>query len=215
MESVTKIKGFTFFASYWEAIKKLNKKDRNDMLNAIMEYVFEDKKTQFSSKNELIWTLIQPTLDKSKNRSNVNSGAPKGNQNARKYAISSEIEEEKQKQSKNNQNSIKKQRMTSLSLSYSLSLSNSFINNYIINNNNNIKELFINYLIYRENNNLNIDEVVISELLNKLNNADSDTDREIMIKQATVHGWKDFYPIKKDETKSRQLKQVSEGAYKI
>ena len=86
------IKKFSFFKSYYESLKDLEKDDKNDIINAILEYVFEDKKPKFRGIKKTIWTLIEPNLNTSKNRSNPNSGAPLGNQNA-----------SKEKQSKNNQ----------------------------------------------------------------------------------------------------------------
>ena len=89
------IKGFTFYKSYYESLKDLKEKDKKDIINAMLEYVFEDKIPNFNGVKKIIWALIQPNLNSSKNRSNANSGAPLGNQNA-----------SKEKQSKNNQNSI-------------------------------------------------------------------------------------------------------------
>lgn len=91
------IKKFSFFKSYYESLKDLEKDDRNEIINAILEYVFDDKKPKFRGIKKTIWTLIEPNLNTSKNRSNANSGAPLGNQNA-----------SKEKQSKNNQNSIER-----------------------------------------------------------------------------------------------------------
>lgn len=89
------IKGFTFYKSYYESLKNLKEKDKKDIINAMLEYVFEDKIPNFKGIKFTIWTLIQPNLNSSKSHSNTNSGAPLGNQNA-----------SKQKQSKNNQKTI-------------------------------------------------------------------------------------------------------------
>lgn len=86
------IKGFTFYKSYYESLKNLKEKDKKDVINAILEYIFEDKMPNFSGIKKAIWALILPNLNTSKNRSNPYSGAPYGNQNATK-----------EKQSKNNQ----------------------------------------------------------------------------------------------------------------
>lgn len=86
------IKGFTFYKSYYESLKNLKEKDKKDIINAMLEYVFDDKKPNFNGIKFTIWTLIEPNLNTSKNRSNPNSGAPEGNKNACK-----------EKQSKNNQ----------------------------------------------------------------------------------------------------------------
>ena len=92
---MNKIKGFTFYKSYYESLKNLKEKDKKDIINAMLEYVFEDKKPNFKGIKFTIWTLIEPNLNTSKNHSNPNSGAPEGNKNA-----------SKEKQPKNNQISI-------------------------------------------------------------------------------------------------------------
>ena len=35
------IKGFSFYRSYYDCLIELEEKDRNELLNAILEYVFE------------------------------------------------------------------------------------------------------------------------------------------------------------------------------
>lgn len=107
MMSKNEIKGFTFYKSYYESLKNLKEKDKKDIINAMLEYIFEDKNPNFCGIKLTIWTLIEPNLNTSKKRSNENSGAPVGNQNARKYKGKTDIEsiEEvlEEKQSKNNQ----------------------------------------------------------------------------------------------------------------
>ena len=97
------IKGFSFYKSYYEALKEIPEKDKKEIILAMINYVFEDKKPKFKGINKVIWTLIEPNLDKSKNKSNSNSGAPIGNQNARKLGKNEEENNSIKKQSKNNQ----------------------------------------------------------------------------------------------------------------
>ena len=63
------IKGFTFFQSYYEALKDVSVEDRKEIINAILEFVFEDKEPVFTGSNKAIWTLIKPNLKTSKNKS--------------------------------------------------------------------------------------------------------------------------------------------------
>lgn len=86
------IKGFTFYKSYYESLKNLKEKDKKEIINAILEYIFDDKIPNFNGTKKAVWALIEPNLNTSKNRSNPYSGAPYGNSNA-----------SKEKQSKNNQ----------------------------------------------------------------------------------------------------------------
>ena len=126
------IKAFSFYKSYFDCLEDLEDKDRNEVLNAILNYVFKNKKPKFKGIKKTIWTLIEPNLNTSKNRSNGNSGAPIGNQNARKYGKNEEKNKTIKKQSKNNQNLINDIKDISYSLSLSLSNSLSYSNSNIM-----------------------------------------------------------------------------------
>lgn len=209
------IKGFSFYKSYYDCLEDLDKKDKYEILEAMLDYVFKNKKPKFKGIKKTIWTLIEPNLNTSKNRSNAKSGAPIGNQNARKIEENEEKNNTIKKQSKNNQNSINDLKDISLSLSYSLSSSLSYINSNIIKNKI-LNNLFIEYIKIRENNNYTLNETIINRLINKLEAAESDEERKEMIEQAIVGGWKDFYPIEKKENKNeRNIKKVDEGAFRL
>lgn len=209
------IKAFSFYKSYYDCLEDLEKDDKYEIIEAILKYVFEDKKPKFKGIKKTIWTLIEPNLNTSKNRSNENSGAPKGNQNARKYRENQEEDNSTKKQSKNNQSSINdiKSISYSYSLSYSLSSSLSYSNSNIINNNI-LNNLFIEYIKLREDNDYVISETIISRLINKLEQAESDEERKEMLEQAINGKWKDFYLINKKE-KNNNIEKISEGAYKL
>ena len=97
------IKGFSFYKSYYDCLQDLDKKDQYEMLDAMLDYVFRNKKPKLKGIKKTIWTIIEPNLNTSKNRSNGNSGAPKGNQNACKTRENEEKNETIKKQSKFNQ----------------------------------------------------------------------------------------------------------------
>ena len=199
------IKAFSFYRSYYEALKEIPEKDKKDIIFAMINYVFEDKKPKLKGINKVIWTLIEPNLDKSKNKSNDNSGAPVGNQNASKTLENKGNNDTIKKQSKNNQKTIKKQ-----SLSHDISYSYSYINNslsYIIFNNSNNKEviykLFKEYIKLREDNKYNISETIINRLVKKLNEyGNTDEDKIEIISQAINGKWKDFYKLNKESEKN-------------
>ena len=44
------IKGFTFYQSYYEALEDLNVDDKKEILNAMFEFVFEDKEPSSSKR---------------------------------------------------------------------------------------------------------------------------------------------------------------------
>lgn len=200
------IKGFSFYKSYYDCLQDLDKKDQYEMLDAMLDYVFRNKKPKLKGIKKTIWTIIEPNLNTSKNRSNGNSGAPKGNQNACKIRENEGKNETIKKQSKNNQNSINDIKDISLSLSYSLSSSLSYSNSSIINNSI-LNKLFIEYIKLREDKNYILNETVISRLVNKLEQVGSDEERKEMIEQAIMGSWKDFYPIEQ-ESKPKQQRRV-------
>ena len=63
------ITGFTFFRNYHEALKELPKRDKAEVLNGMIEFVFEDKEPNFTGIKQMAWLLIKPSLTKSKNKS--------------------------------------------------------------------------------------------------------------------------------------------------
>lgn len=209
------IKAFSFYKSYYDALNEVSEDDKKEIIFAMINYVFEDKKPKFSGIKKLIWTLIEPNLNTSKNRSNVNSGAPVGNKNACKIKENEGKGETIKKQPKNNQKTINdiKSISYSYSLSYSLSSSISYSNSNI-KNNSILNNLFIEYIKLREYNKYPLSEVVISRLINKLENAENDDVRKEMIEQAIVGGWKDFYPIEEKKQKD-EPKKIEEGIFKI
>lgn len=213
------IKAFSFYRSYYEALKEIPEKDKKEIIFAMINYVFEDKKPKLKGINKVIWALIEPNLDKSKNKSNGNSGAPIGNQNASKTPENKGNDDTIKKQSKNNQNSIKNQ-----PLSHDISYSYSYINNslsYIIFNNSNNKEviykLFKEYIKLREDNKYNISETIINRLVKKLNEyGKNDEDKIEIISQAINGKWKDFYELNKNEKQENEnVKKVEEGVFKL
>ena len=207
------IKAFSFYRSYYEALKEIPEKDKKDIIFAMINYVFEDKKPKLKGINKVIWALVEPNLDKSKNKSNGNSGAPIGNKNASKTLENKGNDDTIKKQSKNNQNSIKNQPL-SHDISYSYSYINNSLSYIIINNKNNINKiynLFKEYIKLREDNKYNISESIVNRLVKKLNEyGNTDEDKIEIIRQARNGKWKDFYKLNKeseknDETEYRRI----------
>ena len=62
---------FTFFASYWAAIKRMNPAQQHRILIAIMEYMFESREPEFEDDILLasVFDALKPNLDRSLNNS--------------------------------------------------------------------------------------------------------------------------------------------------
>ena len=102
---------FTFFASYYEALRYLPDDGCGKMLKAMCEYAFSDTEPQFSDPTQQgYWTLIKPILNRSLERSkagrqggNNGLGVSRniGNSNASKSIANSEQIKSKTKQERN------------------------------------------------------------------------------------------------------------------
>lgn len=61
---VVKRNQFTFYRSYWEAMKNLSKRDRQVILEAVITYALDGQITVgMSSTQQAMFSLIKPTLD--------------------------------------------------------------------------------------------------------------------------------------------------------
>lgn len=191
------IKAFSFYKSYHEALKDLPVEERKNMLLAIDEFVFENINPKFKGIEKTIWTLIEPNLTTSKNRSNKNAGAPIGNKNAEKPKENEEEAKTNKKQSNNNQ----------IPHDILMNKSYSYINNHISNintKNSNIIELFKEYIVIRINKKYNISETIIKRLINKLNEyGKNDKEKEEILLEAINGYWKDLYPLDEKRRKKK------------
>ena len=60
---------FTFYRSYWEAIRGLPKKEREAALEAIIDYALDEKAPDnLSPIANSVFVLIRPTLDTGRNK---------------------------------------------------------------------------------------------------------------------------------------------------
>ena len=87
------IKGFTFYKNYYDVIKYLDDKDKLTLLNAIFEYIFEDKEPILEGLNLGIWNNIKMPLNTTK--TNIVNGQKGGRPKNRK-----ETETKTERQSK-------------------------------------------------------------------------------------------------------------------
>jgi tRNA U34 5-carboxymethylaminomethyl modifying enzyme MnmG/GidA len=86
------IQGFTFYKSYWESLSEFSINDKEEMLIAIVDFVFNDKEPLLTGFKKTIWVLMKPNLQASKNKSHT-----KPNENQTKSKTKA-----KQKQTKTN-----------------------------------------------------------------------------------------------------------------
>ena len=101
---------FTFYRSYYEAIRHLSKKDREAVLMAVCAYALDEIEPSLSGVAASVFTLIRPTLDsgrnKAKNRinkkeSNAEQTENKSKTNEEQTGKEKEVEEEREEEREN------------------------------------------------------------------------------------------------------------------
>ena len=128
------IKGFTFYKNYYELIKYLPNKERLQLFDTIMKYMFDDEEQELNGLLKGIWINLKMPLDNSK--TNIENGKKGGRpKNRNKTETKTElITETKPKVKANN-----------------ISIFLFLISNFnLINNNELLKNKIIEFLEYKE-----------------------------------------------------------------
>lgn len=90
---------FTFYRSFWEAIRELSAKDKTAVICSICAYVFDEEVPALSGTSKAIFSLIKPTLDSSaKKAANGKLGGSKPKANDKQTAREKEKEDEIEKE---------------------------------------------------------------------------------------------------------------------
>lgn len=71
---------FTFYRSYYEALKQLSKKERDDVLMCICAYALDGAPPTLTGVPLSIFTLIRPTLDSGRNKAQNRANKLKSNE---------------------------------------------------------------------------------------------------------------------------------------
>lgn len=73
---------FTFYRSYYEALKHLNRRDRAQVLMAVIAYALDETAPALTGVPLSVFTLIKPTLDSGRNKAKnrLGKGGTKGEQ---------------------------------------------------------------------------------------------------------------------------------------
>ena len=101
---------FTFYRSYYEAVKHLNKSDRAAVLMAICAYALDEELPSLSGTPAAIFALVKPTLDTSRKKAESGKRGGEAEANGKQTAskpkasgkqTAREKEKEKEKEGEN------------------------------------------------------------------------------------------------------------------
>ena len=197
---------FIFYKSFYDSIKELGIEDQAQIYNAIFEYEFNGKEVELNGVCKSIFALIIPLIKANDKRyeNGCKGGRPK-NQNETKL------------KPKNNQNETKLKPNELCIINYELCNMN---NNNKKNKqkkffeNDELNCLFLEYLDLRTKLKCKNTDRAITLLLNKLNDYDDTTKKE-MLNNAIMNSWKSVYPIKEFKTNKKEdnFNKVLEEVY--
>lgn len=96
-------KQFTFYRSFWEAVKTLPKKDRLPVLEAIISYALDGEDPKgLTAGQSAFFLLVKPNLDSSRKKAaSGKQGGSKPQANRKQNASKKEREEEDEKEKEN------------------------------------------------------------------------------------------------------------------
>lgn len=187
---MNEIKSFTFYKNYYDIIKYLKNEDKLIMLNAILEYMFEDKEPQLKGLNLGIWNNIKMPLNTTK--TNIINGK-KGGRPKTEYKTQLITQNKTEHKTELKPNIKPKYKPNNISIFLFL-----FSNINILNNKDYIYDLFKEYLELRKSKKYVLNETVVKRLIKKLNDYGNTDDEKIEIITNAINGaWKDFYPLEK------------------
>ena len=90
---------FTFYRSYYEALKSLPKKEREPVLMAIIAYALDGESPELSGVGSAIFSLVKPTLDTGRKKAESGKqGGSKTKANDKQTAREKEKEREGEKE---------------------------------------------------------------------------------------------------------------------
>ena len=189
------VNSFKFYRDYYDLVNTLPKKDKEKIIIAIVNYMFEDIEPDLAGHNLAIFKTLSYQLNVSKNNSirSQNHGAPEGNKNASKETNRKQTENKP----KTNQSTNRKQ--TNIVSSFMFIVS-SFMFNKEINN------LLEEYLELRIKKKYSLSDSIITRLCNKLKQyGTNDNEKKEIILKAINGSWKDFYPLEDNEQQKGEV----------
>lgn len=199
------VKAFTFYRNYYEIIKHLPNKEKIQLYDAILDYMFEDKEPELNGLANGIWVNLKMPLDS--NKKNINNGKKGGRPKTQEKPKDNpeETQTKTQKEPKAKANNI----------SYFLFLISNNNYKYIINNSN-IYNKIIEWLEYKQERKELYKETGLRNLLSEIENNIEIYGEDLLVKLISycmANNYKGiiFEKLKKEENKPK----FNEGTFKV
>lgn len=158
------VKVFSFYRNYYELIKHLPAKNRTELYDAILKYMFEDEEPKLTGLNQGIWVNLKMVLDN--NKKNINNGK-KGGRPKKENKNPKETQTETQIKTQKKPNKEPKQKPNNIYFLLFI-ISNFKYNNIYINNN--IYNKIYEWLEYKDQRKERYTEIGLKKLLTQIDN---------------------------------------------
>ena len=103
---------FTFYRSYYEALKNLPKRDQTAVLMAVIGYALDEDEPSLSGVPLSVFTLIRPTLDSGRNKAKNRMKKDETNQEQNKNKTKTKTEQTCKEGEKEREGESEKERQT-------------------------------------------------------------------------------------------------------
>ena len=178
---------FTFFKSYFEAVRELeNREDQLDTLMAICEYSLTEEEPEIRSKvARAIFTAIKPTID-ANIKQYKNGKKPKGSQTeAKRKPNRSQTQTNKEKDKEKDKEYIN--------------------NKEPWFDDPELDAVFRSYIEYRKKNRIPTTDRALELARDKINKLGKTTPERIaVINQTMERGWRGLFPVKEEQTQTKK-----------
>lgn len=198
---MNEIKAFTFYRNYYEIIKHLSNKEKIQLYDAILDYMFEDKEPELNGLLNGIWINLKMPLDS--NKKNINNGKKGGRPKTKEKPKDNPDKTQKEPKTKAN------------NISYFLFLISNNNYKYIINNSN-IYNKIIEWLEYKQERKELYKETGLRNLLSEIENNIEIYGEDLLVKLISycmANNYKGiiFEKLKKEKNKPK----YNDGTFKV
>lgn len=124
---------FTIYKEYYELMTLLSEKDQQELLLAVVKYMFEDTIPTLNDKQMKIFANLKRPLDKSKTRSKAGSNNTSNDNQEENKTKSNQNQNENKQETKENQNQNKTKTHQDVNVNVIVKKENNIINNKYYN----------------------------------------------------------------------------------
>ena len=187
---------FTFYRSYYEAIRELPKKEQTAVLLAVCAYALDSEEPKLSGTANAIFTLIRPTLDTGRRKAmGGKNGSPTKDKEKIGERCVKDSAKEKEREKENEclkENKKENADKPSKKTGYDIILAQI--------KDNSLRDLYYEYIKMRKMIKSPMTDRALTMLINKVNELEpNNVERQKQVlNNAILNNWKSVYPLREN-----------------